>query len=193
MYVLNMDDSWSLDHNGDVRREARPVKRIRTTDIRPYLQDYTFFTLAPVYVYGGIACSILDHFEMEHGARDRVLVDYQRVIIQGLGRWGQFVEGIANSSWDQFCHYVTSLGFYSQQRGLYWQIYSRILGLEDPSARIIDPRKLPVRMQVFLPDGNRNRLCIVSGLPATLWWDQPQPLITEAGSRILTQHGQLAG
>lgn len=193
MYLLGRDDSWKHEFKQRVRAGRRKVKTIRTTSIEPYLKDYTFFTLAPLYVIGGVGYSMPDQFELEAGEQKRVVVDYQRTVIGSLGKWGRFVEGINSAVWDDFCHYMSTALFVSFTRKLVWQVRSHAIDVEGTASRdsIVSSNKLPVRLTVFLPDGNRGRLNVRGGYPAKLWWDKPHPTIVEMSKTILSCGGNI--
>jgi len=192
MYLLGKDDSWKMEFH-ERPKSRRKVKIIRTTTIEPYVKDYCFFTLAPLYVHAGVMYSMPDQFEIEAGEQDRVLVNYQRTIINGLGSWGNLVEGISSNVWDDFCHYLSTVLFVSFDKKLVWMARSHDLDVEgtDNSGRILSPGRLPVRLKVFLPDGNRGRMFIKGGCPAKLWMDKPQREICKMADKILNCHGRI--
>lgn len=193
-YLLGRkDDNWTREIH-DRPRPRRKVRVVRTHTIEPYLEDYAFFALAPLYVHAGVGYSVPDQFELEAGNQDRLIVDYQRIVIGGLARWGQFVEGIRREVWEDFCHYVGTVLFYSHEKGVVWQIRSQDINVEGTAQQmIIDPKRLPVQLRVFLPDGNLGRMCIKAGCPAKLWWDDPHPRMVAAAKTILQCRGKIDG
>lgn len=192
MYLLGRHDSWSKEFSEKVKARRRNVRVIRTTSIEPYLKDYSFFALSPLYVHAGVGYSMPDQFELEAGSQDRLIIDYQRTVIGGLKKWGHFVEGIRNKVYEDFCHYLSTVMFVSVPKNVVWQIRAQDINIEGTDAQVvIDPKRLPVRLRVFLPDGNRGRMFIKSGYPAKLWWDRPNATIIEAATAILRCHGRI--
>ncbi len=192
MYLLNKDDSWKKEFD-EKPTSRRKVRTIRTTTIEPYLPDYAFFTLAPLYVHAGVRYSMPDQFEIEAKPQNRIAVDYQRMVIGGLGAWGRFVEGIDVEVWEDFCHYLSTCMFVdSGKRQLVWQIRWKDIGVEGTTPQaVVDPKNLPVRMRVFMPDGNRCRMNVKAGYPAKLWWSKPHPTLVEASKKILSCKGRI--
>jgi len=192
VYLFGLDDKWHREF-AEKTRPRRKVQIKRAQSIEPYLEDYAFFTLAPLYVYGGIGHSLPDQFEIEAGERKRIIIDYQRTVIGGLGRWGSIIEGIEQTAWEPFCRFLFSCLFVdSGPRQIVWQIRAQHIEVEGtrPSV-LLDEHKLPVHLRVFLPDGNRGRLHVKGGLPAKLWWGPPHPKMVEASSIILQYHGRI--
>lgn len=192
MYLLGASDSWKREF---VERACarRKVKIVRANTIEPYLEDYTFFSLAPLYVHGGIGYSMPDQFEIEAKEQRRLVVDYQRTVIGSLGRWGSIVEGIDREVWDDFCHYLSTCMFVDfGKRQIVWQVRAQEIDVEGtrPTA-IVDPSKLPVRLRVFMPDGNHGRMFVKGGLPAKLWWGGAHPKVVSAAKTILKCHGRI--
>jgi hypothetical protein len=60
----------------------------------------------------------------------------------------------------------------------------------DESA-VVQPHNLPVRLCVFLPDGNRGRMFVKGGYPAKLWWDRPHEKIKEMSEAVLKCRGRI--
>ncbi len=191
MYILGRKDSWKKEFE-DRPRPRRKIKRIKTTRIEPYLNDYAFFALSPLYVHAGVAYSMPDQFELEAGPQDRILVDYQRVVIGGLGRWGHFIEGMHKDVWEDFCHYLGTVMFYSERREVIWFIRPQEINMEGTKNNtVVDPSRLPVRLRVFLPDGNKGRMYIKSGYPAKLWWNKPHAKVIEAAEAVVACKGRI--
>ena len=191
MYLLGCKDRWDKEF-AETPKERRKVKRIRTTNITPYLKDYTFFALSPLYVYAGVSYSMPDQFEIEAGPQDRILVDYQRDVIGGVGKWGRYIEGISTTVWEDFCHYLGTVMFYAEHKGLVWFIRHQEINLEDTSNKaIIDPSRLPVRLHVFMPDGNKGRMFAKAGAPATLKWLDAHPKVVEATKIVMSKKGRI--
>lgn len=192
MYLLGKDDSWKMQFH-ERPKSRRQVRTIRTTTIEPYVKDYCFFTLAPLYVHAGVRYSMPDQFEIEAGKQDRVIVDYQRVVVSGLGSWGTIIEGISSNVWDDFCHYLSTVLFVSAEKKLVWMIRSHDLDVEGTrdSEHIVSPDHLPVRLKVFLPDGNKGRMFVKGGYPAKLWMDKPHPEIRQMADKVLNCHGRI--
>lgn len=192
MYILRSDDRWKKEFSETPVNKRRKVKRIKTTTIEPYLKDYSFFILSPLYVFAGIRYSMPDQFEIEAGPQDRILVNYQRIIINGLGAWGKFVEGISNEVWEDFCHYMSTVGFLNLKKRLYWQVRWQDIDLEGTNDNfILNPTSLPVKVRVFLPDGNKGRMFLKAGYPAKVWWDKPHHKIVEAANKLFKTEGKL--
>lgn len=192
MYLLDKDGKWSRKFSEKTRVDRRKVKLIRTTTIEPYLKDYSFFALSPLYFYAGVGYSMPDQFEIEAGPQDRIVVDYQRTVIGGVKRWGPFVEGIATAVWEDFCHYMSTVMFVSFAKGIVWQVRTHDISVEGTSSNlIVDPDNLPVQLRIFLPDGNMGRMFAKGGCPAKLWWDDPHPVMVEAARKILSHKGRI--
>lgn len=192
VYLLGRNDSWKQEFKHPTRLRRRSVRMVRTTNVEPYLTDFRFFTCAPVYVHAGIGCSIPDQFEIEAGERERIVVDYQRTVIDSLGDWGSYIEGIHRSVWDDFCHYVTTLMFVSVGRRVLWQIRWFDIAIESTTARsIIRPSDTPVRLCVFVPDGNCGRMNVVTGAPAALKWERPHALMRNVAEKVFSCKGHI--
>lgn len=191
MYLLGRKDKWTREFGERITPERRKVQIARTTTIEPYLRDYEFFSLAPLYVYAGVRFSIPDQFELEAGTKKRLVVDYQKTVLDNLGRWGQFVEGIEKDAWEPFCRYLTTLLFMSAQKRLVVQIRSKELCVEGTQQKIVTPGSAPVYVRVFMPDSNKARMTVKPGHPATLHWINPHPKIVEMADAILTCHGRI--
>ena len=186
-------DEWKREIQ-DRPRPRRKVRVIRTRTVEPYLNDYAFFAIAPLYVHAGVEYSMPDQFELEAGEQDRLIVDYQRTVIGGLGRWGRFVEGIHQSVWEDFCHYLGTVMFFSHEKQVVWQIRAQDINVEGTTqSAVFDSRRLPVRLRVLLPDGNRRRMFVKGGYPAKLWWDKPHPRMVAAAQAILSCRGRIDG
>lgn len=143
-------------------------------------------------MHAGIRYSMPDQFEIEVGPQDRVIVDYRRTVIQGLGQWGRFVEGIASNVFEDFCHYMGTALFVSFSKQIVWQVRLQEFGVEGTTeSAVVNPKQLPVRLRVFLPDGNKGRMYAKSGYPAKLWWDKPHARIVEMSNQVLQAHGRL--
>jgi hypothetical protein len=192
VYLLGKDDSWKKEFTEKARADRRKVRMIRTTTIEPYLKDYAFFALSPLYVHAGVRYSMPDQFEIEAGPQQRVVVDYQRTVIAGLARWGSLVEGIDVKVWDDFCHYLSTVLFVSFLKSIVWQVRAQEMSVEGTSSGIVvNPRQLPVRLRVFLPDGNLGRMRLRAGYPAKLWWDEPHPKICGMANKVLKAKGRI--
>lgn len=191
MYLLGKDNEWSREF-GATPKPRRNVAITRTLSVAEYIKDYTFFTFAPLYVHAGVRYSMPDQFEAESGEQDRILVDYRRTVISGLGKWGALIEGIRNETWPAFCRYLMTVLFTSINKELVWFIRSQQIDVEGTDASvIITPGGLPVQLTVFLPDGNKARMRLKGGYPAKLWWDKPQANIVEAAGAILRCKGKI--
>jgi hypothetical protein len=193
MYLLGRGDQWKKEFSHKTRAGRRKVQMVRTMSIEPYLQEYTFFTLAPLYVHAGVGYSMPDQFEIEAGEQKRLLVDYQRTVVAGLGRWGRYVEGLATEVWDDFCHYLSTVLFVSFTKQVVWQVSAQAINVEGTAdvGAVVRPRQLPVRLTVFLPDGNRGRMNVKGGYPAKLWWNKPHQRIVEMSDMVLKCQGRI--
>lgn len=192
MYLYGRDDQWSKEFTERTKATRRKVKTVRTTSIEPYLDDYSFFTCAPLYVHARVGYSLPDQFEIEAGPVPRLVVDYQRTIIGGIGDWGRYVEGIANEHWDNFCHYLSTVMFLSRPKQLVWVVRAQDLDVEGTAVSdIVTSNALPVRLKVFLPDGNKGRMYMRGGYPAKLWWEKPHKKIVEMSQDVLTCEGRI--
>lgn len=192
MYLLGTDDTWNKEFSKKAEATRRRLRVVRTTNIVPYLKDYRFFVLSPLYVYAGVRYSLPDQFEAEAGAQDRILVDYRREVIGGLGNWSGLIEGIRVGAFEDFCHYLSTLLFVSVPRKIVWQLRQQDIAIESTdAAAVIAARRAPVRISVFLPDGNRGRMRLTTGLPAKLWWDKPHNKILEMSKQVLGVCGRI--
>lgn len=191
MFILNQRDKWNLEFAERARVDRRRVPITRTTQIDSYLKDYEFFTLAPLYVHAKVNYSMPDQYEKENGQKQRIVVDYRRVIIDGLGKWGQIVEGIERGAWLEFSQFVMSSLFVSLEQSLVWQSRYQNIGLEGTASRIAAPGRLPVSLWVFAPDGNRGRMIVKTGCPATLHWTPPNPKIVQMAEIVLKCKGRI--
>lgn len=192
MYLLASNDKWKQEFSKRVRAERRKVDIIRTTNITPYLRDYAFYMLSPLYVHAGIGYSLPDQFELEAGDQNRIIVDYQRTVIGGLGKWSSYIEGISLNVWEDFCHYLNTCLFVSLLKSVVWQIRSQFVNVEGTDeSSVIRPNDLPVRLCVFMPDGNKGRMCVKGGYPAKLWWEKSHPEVFEMSKIVLECKGRI--
>ena len=165
---------------------------LRTSKIEPCIEEYAFFVMSPLYVHAGVHYSLPDQFEIEAGPQKRIVVDYQRQVIGNVGKWSSIVEGIDIEAWDDFCHYLTTVMFVSQIKGIIWQLRYHDIDVEGTKVMsIVDPQKLPVRVRAFLPDGNKGRMQLKAGYPAKLWWDRPHQALVAAAEKILKVRGHI--
>ena len=191
MYLLNKDDQWGKSFS-DKPRPRRKVKLYRSEPASSLVQGRRFFTAAPLYVDANVNYSLPDQFEGEFGEKERIIVDYQREVIGGLGAWGSLIEGIDETAWDDFCKYVMTTMFISRAKGLIWQVRYKEIDVEDPIERtIVNTASLPIRLRIFLPDGNKARMAVRAGCPAKLRWIAPQQDMIDAAKAILSCKGKL--
>lgn len=194
MFILSKsDDSWKREIKDTLNVQRRKVKLIKTSNVMQYAKEYTFFTLAPLYVHAGISYSMPDQFEHEAGTSvDRFVIDYQQTIIGGLGRWGQFIEAMAHEPWEVFFKYMATAAFASFEKKKVWFTRWHVLKVAEASdSNIITSSADTIRLFVFLPDGNAGRMHASGGLPAKLWWEDPHHKIVEGANKILNVRGNL--
>lgn len=201
MITQGLHDSWKETDKSKVAvRRTVPIQKVNS--IAQLASDYSFFTLAPFYVYAGIGVSLPDQYEMLNGQVKRFIVDYQRTVFEGLGGWGTYIEAIETvpypkewkdevgntvkvqgSVWEDFCDFLQTCGFVDEKREIYWQTWARPISVERPESRIVSPSDAQVTVMVVMPDGNKGRLNVKPGLPARFYWEKPKPQIVETANK----------
>jgi hypothetical protein len=199
MLTLGLNEQWNEKDKGRIspRRDV-PIQRVTT--IAPLVEDFSFFTLAPLYVFAGIGISLPDQFEMLTERRRRIIVDYQRKIFRGLGGWGSLIEGIETapggkskyddktndldtSTWTAFCAFLQTCGFTDVKKRTYWQTWAQPIALERPEQSIVQSSDRHVLVMVIMPDGNRGRLNVKPGFPAEFYWEPPRAEIIQTAEK----------
>lgn len=197
MFIRNADDVWASAISDKRTRQRRDVPIVRPDRIAPLLATHAFYTAAPLYMYAGVSYSLPDQFEIEAGQQDRLVVDYRRDLISGLGNWGHYLEAMPLDVWESFSHYMLTSGFFSVGKRIAWFVAPTPLRIADISkpGEIVSTAQIVLPITVFLPTGNRGKLVLSPGMPvgspATLSWNKADDNVVEAAEKLLSRKGRI--
>ncbi len=167
-------------------RPPRKLQNYEVDRICPMLDEYRFFTVAPLYLFANVHVSVADQFEASIGEEiPRILVTCRNLIFTGLKAWDNVLEAVAVDRWKQFAAFASNMWFADPDRQSAWTLHWKDILIDRPLPE--DPGRALGIVRVFLPTGNRGHLTCHPGQPTSFKWEKPQASISEVVPTVLNQ------
>ena len=178
---------------GDIPTRLRSLKCIQGSQGRDDpVGEFVFFSLGPVYRFGGVDFCIPDKFGSETGKNFGIAsLQFSRPIFSGLGPWNYILEAGYAEHFDEFGYYITGTNLVDSDLGKFWKVAATNVVIQDPirlrQGGVIEKNPL-VGITVYYVTGNHAHIEIEDASlgPARVVEKPPRSEMVEEAKAVLS-------